>query len=50
LDAFKVVASLIQKLDKENNSIIMITHNFKMTDYIKFDEVYVLKNGIVDRK
>jgi Fe-S cluster assembly ATPase SufC len=28
----------------------MITHNFKMTDYIKFDEVYVLKNGIVDRK
>lgn len=50
LDAFKVVASLIQKLDNENNSIIMITHNFKMTDYIKFDEVYVLKNGIVDKK
>lgn len=50
LDAFKVVASLISKLDNENNSIIMITHNFKMTDYIKFDEVYVLKNGLVDKK
>lgn len=50
LDAFKVVASLIQKLDNENNSIIMITHNFKMTEYIKFDEVYVLKNGLVDKK
>jgi len=50
LDAFKVVASLIQKLDNENNSIIMITHNFKMIDYIKFDEVYVLKNWEVDRK
>ncbi len=50
LDAFKVVASLIQKLNNENNSIIMITHNFKMTDYIKFDEVYVLKNGLVDKK
>lgn len=50
LDAFKVVASLIQKLDNENNSIIMITHNFKMIDYIKFDEVYVLKNGFVDKK
>lgn len=50
LDAFKVVAWLIKKLDNQNNSIIMITHNFKIINYIKFDEVYVLKNWIVDKK
>lgn len=50
LDAFKVVSSLIWKLDSKENSIIMITHNFEVTKYIDFDEVYVLKNGLLDKR
>ncbi len=50
LDAFKIVASLIQKLDNKDNSIIMITHNFKIMDYIDFDKVYVLKDWVIDKE
>lgn len=50
IDAFKVVSNLIWKLDNNNNSIIVITHQFKMTEYIKFDTVYVLKDWKVDKK
>lgn len=50
LDAFKIVASLIAKLDNKDNSIIMITHNFKIMDYINFDKVYVLKDWSIDRE
>jgi len=49
LDAFKVVSDLIKKLDNENNSIIMITHNFKIINYLEFDFVYVMKNWLIDR-
>ena len=50
LDAFKIVASLIAKLDNKDNSIIMITHNFKIMDYIDFDKVYVLKDWNIDKE
>ncbi len=50
LDAFKIVASLIAKLDNKDNSIIMITHNFKIMDYIDFDKVYVLKDWSIDKE
>lgn len=49
IDAFKVVANLIKKLDTSDNSIIIITHHFKITDYINFDKVYVLKNWKVEK-
>jgi len=49
IDAFKVVANLISKLNNENNSIIMITHQFNIIKYINFDKVYVLKDGKVDK-
>jgi len=50
LDAFKIVAELIKKLDNKDNSIIMITHNFKIMDYLKFDKVYVLKDWSIDKE
>lgn len=50
IDAFKVVSSLIWKLNNENNSIIVITHHFKITEYLKFDKVYILKDWKVERK
>ncbi len=45
VDAFKLVAELIVSLNTKNNSIIVITHHFKIVEYIDFDTVYVLKNG-----
>ncbi len=49
IDAFKVIWNLISKLNNENNSIILITHQFKITEYLDFDKVYILKDGKVDR-
>ena len=49
LDAFKTVSNLVWELSNENNCIILITHQFKMTQYLNFDEVYVLKNWLVDK-
>lgn len=49
IDAFKVVSNLISKLNNENNSIIVITHQFNMTKYINFDKVYVLKDWKVEK-
>ncbi|MDP5038840.1 MAG: Fe-S cluster assembly ATPase SufC [Candidatus Gracilibacteria bacterium] len=49
LDAFKTVAKLVGELSNENNSIIVITHHFKIADYLNFDRVYVLKNGLLDK-
>lgn len=49
IDAFKVVSNLIWKLNSENNSIIVITHQFKILDYLNFDKVYILKNWIVEK-
>ena len=50
IDAFKVVSKLISKLQNKNNSIIVITHHFKITDYLKFDKVYVLKDWVVEKE
>lgn len=50
IDAFKVVWESIKKINSSQNSIIVITHNLKMLDYINFDEVIVLKNWKIDKK
>lgn len=49
LDAFKTVAKLVWELSNENNSIIVITHHFKIAEYLNFDKVYVLKNWLLDK-
>jgi Fe-S cluster assembly ATP-binding protein len=49
INAFKIVAEHIKKMNNENNSIIIITHHFKIVDYIDFDTVYVLKNWEVQK-
>jgi len=45
LDAFRAVAELLQSLSSDENSLIIITHYFKILDYIKVDKVYVMKDG-----
>lgn len=47
LDAFKTVATMLQSLSNENNSIIIITHYFTILDYIDVDTVFVMKQGKV---
>lgn len=50
LDAFKIVANNISQLNNDDNSIIVITHHFKIVDYLKFDKVYVLKNWMLEKE
>jgi Fe-S cluster assembly ATPase SufC len=38
---------MLKNLSSEKNSIIIITHYFKILDYIDVDEVFVMKNGEV---
>ena len=47
VDAFRSVATLLQTLDSDQNSIIIITHYFTILEYIPVDEVYVLQDGLV---
>jgi len=49
LDAFRAVASMLKNLSNENNTLIIITHYFKILEYIDVDKVYVLKDWLVER-
>ena len=44
LDAFKTIANLLKDLSSENNTLIIITHHFKILDYINIDKIYVMKD------
>jgi len=50
LDAFRAVASMLKDLSNENNSLIIITHYFKILEYIDVDKVYVMKDWKVERE
>lgn len=45
LDAFRTIANMLKELSNENNSLIIITHYFKILDFIDVDKVYVMKKG-----
>lgn len=47
LDAFRSIAELLKDLSSENNTLIIITHYFKILEYVNVDQVYVLKSGKV---
>jgi len=44
IDAFKIVAGELGKLKNEQNSLIFITHNFGLLEYVSVDWVFVLEN------
>lgn len=50
VDAFRSVASLIQEINNQNNTFIIITHYFSILDYIPVDHVYVLENGKITQE
>lgn len=43
LDAFKTVANILKNMSNENNSFIIITHYFKILEFIDVDKVYIMK-------
>ncbi len=45
IDAIRVVYESVQKLSKEDNAILIITHYNKILNYIKPDFVHVLMDG-----
>ncbi|EKD66207.1 MAG: hypothetical protein ACD_49C00060G0049 [uncultured bacterium (gcode 4)] len=50
IDAFKIVAGELGKLKNEQNSLIFITHNFGLLEFINVDWVFVLENWkLVDK-
>ena len=42
IDAFRIVAMELEKIRNKDNTMIFITHNFKLLEYIWVDEVYVI--------
>lgn len=45
IDAFRTVAELLARVKTPENTLIVITHNFRMTEFVKPDEVIILKRG-----
>lgn len=45
IDAFRTVAELLSRVKTPENTLIIITHNFRMTEFVRPDEVIILKNG-----
>ncbi len=50
LDAFRTIASMLKNLASKDNSFIIITHYFKILDYIDVDKVYLLEDWKVVRQ
>ena len=50
LDAFRTIAEMLKELSNDNNTLIIITHYFKILEYIDVDKVYVMKDGLIVRE
>lgn len=50
LDAFKTIAKLLKNISTKENSLIIVTHNFDICDYIDIDEVHVIDNWKIVKK
>jgi len=50
LDAFRTIADMLKQLSNENNTLIIITHYFKILEYLDVDKVYVMKDWMILRE
>ena len=50
LDAFRTIAELLKELSSEKNTLIIITHYFKILEFIDVDKVYVMKDWNIIKK
>ncbi len=44
LDAFRTIAEMLKALSSNENTLIIITHYFKILEFIDVDKVYVMKD------
>jgi Fe-S cluster assembly ATP-binding protein len=44
LDAFKVVANILKTMSNKENTFIIITHQFRILDYIDVDKIFVIED------
>ena len=47
LDAFRDVVKLLEWLNDETNTLIVITHYFKILDYIDMDKIYIMEDWMI---
>jgi Fe-S cluster assembly ATP-binding protein len=50
LDAFRTIATMLKDLSNENNTFIIITHYFKILEYIDVDKVYLIEDWKITRE
>ena len=50
LDAFRKVCEFLQSINSDKNTLIIITHYFKILEYIDVDEVIVLEAGNIKKQ
>lgn len=50
VDAFKIIAKTIKEMSSKNNTFIIITHQFKILDYLKVDKIFVMEKGKIVEK
>jgi Fe-S cluster assembly ATP-binding protein len=49
IDAIRIVANGVNKLHREDNAVLVVTHYQRLLDYIVPDYVHVLYNGRIVR-
>lgn len=47
VDAIKIVSQGVHEFKNKKNSLIVITHNTKILDYLPVDRVHILQNGSI---
>jgi Fe-S cluster assembly ATP-binding protein len=50
LDAFKIVANILKTMSNKYNTFIIITHQFRILDYLDVAWVYVMRDGKIVEK
>ncbi|MDR2411102.1 MAG: hypothetical protein LBD88_00375 [Candidatus Peribacteria bacterium] len=50
VDAFKIIAKTIKEMSSKNNTFIIITHQFRILDYLKVDKIFVMEKGKIVEK
>jgi len=49
-DALALLGELLKELDNKQTSFIIISHYFRLFDFLEFDEAIVLKKGKIYKK
>jgi Fe-S cluster assembly ATP-binding protein len=50
IDAFATIANFLAKEKRDDQCLIIITHNFRMAEFLAPDEVIILQSGEITRR